>query len=75
MTYPSQSSKQALFVLITLVLQAPPYQTLLVAMPERKDALKNLILPFKYSNSLDLFIGQIETWPHPTTREVGGTIC
>ena len=48
MTYPSQGCREALLILITLVLQAPPDSTVLVTKPEGKDLLENLILPFKF---------------------------
>lgn len=48
---PSQGSREALLILIILVLQVPPHQTFLVATPEGKSALENRTLPFQYSYS------------------------
>ena len=57
-THSSQGSREALLTLITLVLQAPPYQTFPVTMPREESALENIILPFKYSSVFNWFIGQ-----------------
>lgn len=65
-----RAAKKSLLILITLVLQDPPYQIVLVAMPEEKDAPENSILPF------DFCFTWLVLWPDrnmapPTTREVG----